>query len=129
MWKGMKYPAQAGDRGLFAGAVNDELIKGNIMQILGTRKGERAMLPLFGTRIWEYIHEPLDAPTMQFIRMEITDAIEEWEDRAILKDVILTDYPEQGLLRVKIIYAIEQSQEDYETDIKVTKSGGVSQWL
>ena len=41
------------------------------------------MLPLFGTRIWEYIHEPLDAPTVQFLRAEIADAIRVWEPRAI----------------------------------------------
>jgi phage baseplate assembly protein W len=128
MWKGFAYPAKASDKGFFDEAVNDELIRGNIMQILGTRRGERAMLPLFGTRIWEYIHEPLDAATIQFLRMEIIDAITMWEPRAILRDVIMREEREQNVLKTKVVYSIAQSGEHKEFDLAIDRSGGVSRW-
>ena len=128
MGKGFAYPARSSDKGFFAEAVNDELIRGGIMQILGTRKGERTMLPLFGTRIWEYIHEPLDAATIQFLRMEIIDAIAMWESRAVLRDVIMREEREQNVLKARIIYSIAQNGEQKEFDLAIDRYGGVSRW-
>ena len=35
-------------------------IRGNLIHLLLTRKGSRYFLPDFGTRLYEYIFEPLD---------------------------------------------------------------------
>jgi phage baseplate assembly protein W len=128
MWKGFAFPAKTSDKGFFDEAANDDLIRGNIMQILGTRKGERVMLPLFGTRIWEYIHEPLDAPTIQFLRMEIIDAITMWEPRAVLRDVIMREERERGILKTRIIYSAAQGGDQKVFDLAIDRSGGVSRW-
>ena len=128
MWKGILYPAVSSDRGIFAEAKNEELIRGNILQILGTRKGERAMLPRFGVRLWEYIHEPLDKVTLQILRLDIIEAIKEWEPRVDVRDIVMSTKPEEGLLRIKIIYALQQSPEDRELDVRVNKNGGISGW-
>ena len=60
MWKGISYPVKLGDKGLFKSTTDVDLIKGNVLQIIGTRRGERVMLPLFGSRILDFIFEPLD---------------------------------------------------------------------
>ncbi len=44
--------------------------------MLLTRKGSRYFLPEFGTRLYEYIFEPLDGPTFNQIEAEIRDSIE-----------------------------------------------------
>ena len=126
MWKGMKHPAKAGDTGLFAEASNEELIDGNIMQILGTRKGERVMLPRFGTRIWEYIHEPLDGPTKLFLKTEITEALEEWEDRIKLRGISFSTGEDAGLLKIRIAYSFIETGEDREIDLTLSGNGGVT---
>jgi phage baseplate assembly protein W len=43
-----------------------------------TRKGTRYYLPDFGTRLYEYIFEPLDGPTFSQIEAEIRDSVEEY---------------------------------------------------
>jgi phage baseplate assembly protein W len=40
-----------------------------------TRRGSRYFLPNFGTRLYEYIFEPLDGPTFSDIESEIRDSI------------------------------------------------------
>ncbi|MDR2523399.1 MAG: GPW/gp25 family protein [Synergistaceae bacterium] len=129
MWRGFAYPARTSDKGFFDDAENDGLIRGNIMQIIGTRKGERVMLPLFGTRVWEYIHEPLDAATIQFLRMELISAITEWEPRAILRDVIMREMRERNILKARILYSTAQSDERQTFDLAIDKSGSVSRWV
>jgi phage baseplate assembly protein W len=86
------------------------------------------MLPLFGTRIWEYIHEPLDAPTIQFLRMEIIDAITMLEPRAVPRDVIMRGEWERGVLKVRIVYNTVQSDERKSFDLAIDKTGGISRW-
>lgn len=122
---GMGYPAVAGDKGLFRQDTNDELIKSNIIQILGTRRGERAMLPLFGTRIWEYVHEPLDGPTIQFLRAEIAEAIRLWEPRAIFLSATFSENPTEGTLRAKIVYRTEINPEEQDVDLTYNRAGGI----
>jgi phage baseplate assembly protein W len=53
---------------------NDE-IRSNLIHLLLTRKGTRYFLPDFGTRLYEYIFEPLDGPTFSDIESEIRDSV------------------------------------------------------
>ena len=46
----------------------------NLVHLLLTRKGSRYFLPDFGTRLYEYIFEPLDGPTFSEIDSEIREA-------------------------------------------------------
>ena len=54
---------------------NEEEIRSNLVHLLLTRKGMRYYLPDFGTRLYEYIFEPLDGPTFSDIENEIRDSI------------------------------------------------------
>ena len=55
-----------------------EEIRSNLIHLLLTRKGTRYYLPDFGTRLYEYIFEPLDGPTFSQIEAEIRDSVEEY---------------------------------------------------
>ena len=87
-YSGISYPVKPGRKGLFNIETDINLIKGNIIQILGTRKGERVMLPLFGSRILDFIHEPLDHITCVLLRFEIIDAISRWEINTLSEAVL-----------------------------------------
>jgi len=42
---------------------SDEEVRSNLIHLLLTRKGTRYYMPNFGTRLYEYIFEPIDAQT------------------------------------------------------------------
>jgi len=56
----------------------DEEIRSNLVHLLLTRKGTRYFLPDFGTRLYEFIFEPMDGPTYSEIEGEIRDAISQY---------------------------------------------------
>ncbi len=58
--------------------VNDEEIRTDLIHLLLTRKGTRYYLPDFGTRLYEFIFEPLDGPTFSEIEAEIRASVEEY---------------------------------------------------
>jgi len=56
----------------------DEEIRTDLIHLILTRKGSRYFLPDFGTRLYEYIFEPLDGPTFSEIETEIRDSVEKY---------------------------------------------------
>jgi phage baseplate assembly protein W len=56
-----------------------------------TRKGYRYYLPDFGTRLYEYIFEPLDGPTFSEIEGEIRDSVEKYMPGVQITNISITD--------------------------------------
>ena len=46
-------------------------VRSSLVHLILTRKGSRYFLPDFGTRLYEFIFEPLDGPTFSDIESEI----------------------------------------------------------
>ena len=53
---------------------NDQEIRSNLIHLLLSKKGSRYYLPDFGTRLYEFIFEPLDGPTFSEIETEIRES-------------------------------------------------------
>ena len=130
-YRGIYYPVKAGTKGLFAAETDINLIEGNIIQILGTRKGERVMLPLFGSRILDFIHEPLDHITCALLRFELIDAISMWEHRVILdrKNTTITPYPEEFRVKASLRYYLKTFNQNQNLVLEINRKEGVSKWL
>lgn len=66
---------------------NQEEIRNSLIHLLLTRKGSRYYLPTFGTRLYEYIFEPLDGPTFSEIESDIRDAIGEFMPNLLVTEI------------------------------------------
>jgi len=62
----------------------------DLIHLLLTRKGSRYFLPDFGTRLYEFIFEPLDGPTFSDIDAEIRDAVEEYIPGITIQNISIT---------------------------------------
>jgi phage baseplate assembly protein W len=69
----------------------DEEVRSNLIHLLLTRKGYRYYLPDFGTRLYEYIFEPLDGPTFSEIEGEIRDSVERYMPGVQITNISITD--------------------------------------
>lgn len=107
---GMTFPQRLNGEGFleFSGDIQT-LVKASIHQILGTRIGERVMLPEFGSRIYELIYEPIDDITIALARVYTIEAIEKWEPRVELNDVNINVNPDQQRLEIIGSYVIVNS--------------------
>ena len=130
-YRGIHYPVRSGRKGLFGVETDIKLIEGNIIQILGTRKGERVMLPLFGSRILDFIHEPLDHITCALLRFELIDAISMWEHRIILdrNNTTITPYPQEFRVKASLRYYLKTYNQNQYLILEINRKEGVSRWL
>jgi phage baseplate assembly protein W len=69
----------------------DQEIRSSLIHLLLTRKGARYFLPDFGTRLYEYIFEPLDGPTFTQIESEIRDSVEKYIPNLQINTISITD--------------------------------------
>jgi len=90
--QGLKFPFQfhrrsGGARISTATSRAQDHIHESIRQILGTRRGERFLLPEFGSRLHELLFEGNDAILRGLLRHEVIDALTRWEQRIIIEQV------------------------------------------
>ena len=70
---------------------SDEEIRSSLVHLLLTRKGTRYYLPDFGTRLYEFIFEPLDGPTFSDIESEIREAVSEYIPNITITNISIQD--------------------------------------
>ena len=69
---------------------SDEEIRSNLVHLLLTRKGTRYYLPDFGTRLFEFLFEPLDGPTFSDLEAEIRESVSEYLPGLTITNITIT---------------------------------------
>lgn len=99
----------------------EENIKECITIILGTKPGERQMLPQFGCRIHELMYAPNTRATATLIEHHVRSALERWEPRIELTRVDSWS-DARGRIRVEVHYKIRSTLSEQEMSLVL--SGG-----
>jgi phage baseplate assembly protein W len=74
--------------------VNDiELVKLDLLNHIFTRRGERVMMPTFGTRIPDLAFEPLDDITLDILRNDLLEVFK-FDPRVEVLDLVITPDPD-----------------------------------
>ena len=86
---GVAFTFQDSDSGLFLKTTTSvvEETKADLIHLILTRKGTRYFLPDFGTRLYEYIFEPLDSTTFQAIDSELRDVIKKYIPNIVVNEI------------------------------------------
>ena len=116
--RGLKFPfaflrRSGGAQISAATSTEHEHIHESIIQILGTRPGERFMRPEFGSRLKDLVFEPNDDVLKGLVRHYVIDAVKRWEKRVVITGVSFDDSPvntDRNLLLVRIAYRVIRSQ-------------------
>ncbi len=110
--QGLAFPLQANARGEVALVTGATDIEQAIGIILGTIPGERVMRPEFGCRAWELVFAPNNPSTRSLLALYVRQALEFWEPRIDLSDVVVaTDPQDTSRLTVDIVYQIKATHD------------------
>lgn len=88
---GIKFPFNDSVRGDFLELTEytSQQIRADLIHLILTRKGSRYYLPEFGTRIYEFVFEPLDGLTFQAIESDIRDAIQRFMPNLLVNQITI----------------------------------------
>jgi uncharacterized protein len=104
---GWTFPVRTDATGSIALVRGEREVAESIRLILGTAPGERPMRPEFGCAIHDLVFAPADAQTAGQLAGEVRLALERWEPRIELDDVLVHfDHVDEGVLLIDIRYAL-----------------------
>jgi len=83
--------------------IDFDLVKVDLLNHFNTRKGERVMLPEFGTVIYDLLMDPLDDMTKDLLREDVIRIIKS-DPRVEMVDLIITELEHVILLEVELLY-------------------------
>jgi uncharacterized protein len=109
---GWAFPLKTDPTGSMSLVRGDREIVESIRLILATAPGERPMRPEFGCAIHDLVFAPADAATAGRIAYEVRVALERWEPRIELTDVIVQfNTGEAGKLLIDLRYTVLASND------------------
>ncbi|MAS48000.1 MAG: hypothetical protein CL557_11375 [Alphaproteobacteria bacterium] len=85
---------------------NDNAIKQSIRNLVMTAPGEKLFQPTIGCQVYAMLFEPLDAFSVDAIKSEIINTINQHESRVQLRDVNAVPFKGNNKLSVTISYQV-----------------------
>ena len=105
---GINFPFRESPKGdylLTTELANDE-IRANLLHLILTRKGSRYYLPDFGTRIYEYLFEPLDGETFESIKSDIEQQVQTYIPNLTINSITIQPYTETDEVAGQLDYEL-----------------------
>ncbi|MEI6445232.1 MAG: GPW/gp25 family protein [Nostocales cyanobacterium ELA583] len=104
---GWGFPLQLNLQGGIQLSSEAQKVKQSIWIILRTGVGERVYRPNFGSRLSELAFAPLNTDTLLRIRIYVLEALEVWESRIIVDEVLTEPDPVRGKVDIMINYRLK----------------------
>lgn len=120
-FRGVAFPYQEGNQSFPAGAVDSDLIKQSIIQILLTERGERLMRSDFGSSVMSRVFENNDELLNSLLQAEVLAAVGKWEPRAIVTGVSSTRADSTITITVNFVIAASRQQDAVSLQLTTAK--------
>lgn len=101
--------------------INEDAVKESIRNILLTNRGERFFNPTFGSDINALLFENISPQTESSLREYIELAINNFEPRANLIDVIVSVVPDMNAYSATIVFSVINKSEPIVLDILLNR--------
>lgn len=86
--------------------INIQSVMTSIDNILRTYRGERVMLPEFGSVLKDIVFETINSDLVDFISRDIKDVIETWDDRIDVEEVSFLSDPDKNSISLQLSFTV-----------------------
>lgn len=109
--QGIAFPIRTSVQGGLQLSAAGQNLTESIRVLLRTRVGERVYRPDYGSRLSELTFAPMNTDTLLLIRLNVQEAIERWEPRIVLEQVLTDPDPALGRVDITIHYRAKDSHQ------------------
>ena len=102
--RGIGFPLTTNVQGNLQLSAEARNLEESIHLILRTSLGERVYRPDFGSRLSELVFAPLNTQTLLLLRLYVEEALEAWEPRIELDEILTDPDPVRGRVDITITY-------------------------
>jgi uncharacterized protein len=121
------FPMQIGNNGRLSWSAGEQNIAESIEIILKTSPGERVGLPGFGAGLNSYLFAPNNAATHAQLMRTIEEALNRWEPRIQVKEVLVqadTLYADTAVATITYNLVASGAEQQIAVSVALTNSGG-----
>lgn len=110
--RSLGFPPRIAPNGQMVWSAGELNVRESICIILRTRRGERLMRPDFGCGLDRYLFEPATVSTLRLIQEEVKIALQRWEPRVTLDDVVVATHPsDPRAVDITVVYTLISTQQ------------------
>ncbi|MBE9047727.1 GPW/gp25 family protein [Pleurocapsales cyanobacterium LEGE 10410] len=109
--QGVSFPMRIDRQGSLTLSRESDSIEESILIILLTEPGERRYRPDFGCRIHQLAFAPLNTETLMLIKIWVGEALEKWEPRIEIENIITQPINTKGQVNISINYRLKNSYD------------------
>lgn len=110
--QGLAFPLRLGVHGL-GESTGITRVEESMRLILGTQHGERLMRPAFGGNLKSLVFAANNATTASLAAYYVKDALDRWEPRVEVLDVLVTNDLRAGQLVIEIRYRLRAAAGEH----------------
>ncbi|MEB3288793.1 MAG: GPW/gp25 family protein [Leptolyngbya sp.] len=109
--RGWAFPVRTTVQGGFSLSAGEQNLMESIRLLLQTRIGERVYRPEYGCRLAEMTFAPMNTDTLLLIRLHVQEALDRWEPRIVLEQVLAEPDLENGRVNIVILYQAKETHQ------------------
>lgn len=119
IWKDIDIELSKKNNGDIRDMEDEDAVQNSLINLFKTIRGQRRMLPLYALNIYNYLFEPLDEITALAIGNEIIKAIEIWDNRVEILDLLIEPKYDRGIYDIVLSYKIKNfiNSQEYSTTL------------
>jgi len=111
--RGWSFPIDVTANGTIATMGGPSKLEQAMTLVLSTYPGERPFRPAFGARLRDFVFEGASIDVFARIEREVRDALDRWEPRVRVREVIVSaDADQPNMLRIEIAYLIKGENDE-----------------
>jgi len=117
---GVNYPIRRSEDGYFdKTSTTVEHVKANLVNVLSTSRGERVLRPDFGTRLEEFLFEPLTPQTEAEIQSEIESVVDRFLPYVTIESIQIDQFDEEGVVRLEVRFSTFFLPNEEEENVEI----------
>jgi len=127
---GINFPFKSSQEGSYLSltkTVNEE-VRADLLHLILTRKGSRYYLPDFGTRIYEFIFEPMDGSTFESIKDDIKQSVSKYIPNLDVENISIEPYTDSDTTDINKLTFEDEPAEYQMFDIYRSAGQGVDEY-
>jgi len=121
-WAGVAYEWGDTLRSFITPKEDRDVLRSAVINILLTRKGERVMMPTFGSNVPDAVFEQNDDVLVAVLRASVQAAIEEWDDRIRFLDFEYERRNNSLILKIQYQNILDPKATEQFMEIELTPS-------
>ena len=106
VWSDLDHRLVEDAKGEIKIGINVQAVMTSIDNILRTYRGERVMLPEFGSNLHGLVFESMDEDIIDFVSRDIKDIIETWDDRVDVSEISFLSEPDENTMSLQLMFSI-----------------------